>query len=390
MKKRFTGIVAIVAVLISMTACGNYGGTSDKSVTTTTSGTSITTIGPVVTTTVATVTNEPEEVLTTTASSSSEEISTTTEPTATSDVDSEETKTITTTEKETTTANTTTKKKPATVTTTTTKKTTTKTTTTTKKTTTTAKKTTTKATTTTKVKGKTMYLLDDSVGFIVGKNLDWWDRELSLVIPKGDKVTAYETVTADTPNGGELTLTKIKLSNGKTTYVPEYILDVESPFTIRITQAEVDKLIKELQVYGDQIYADTMEDRYLNMCESLKDADVVNRPTPDGWEEYKNDHLAQEHIDYWYEHMYDDPYISNGTVYPGGTWFNTSSIYLYSTTYEEAKEYLKSTLEYEYESALDQWCPIRIVLYAKWCPKGEGATNSYATEDMWDVYYFIR
>ena len=125
MKKRFTGIVAIVAVLISMTACGNYGGTSDKSVTTTTSGTSITTTGPVVTTTVATVTNEPEEVLTTTTSSSSEEISTTTEPTATSDVDSEETKTITTTEKETTTANTTTKKKPATVTTTTTKKTTT-------------------------------------------------------------------------------------------------------------------------------------------------------------------------------------------------------------------------------------------------------------------------
>lgn len=148
--KKILKLAVLVCMISCLTACGNDGGTSDKSVTTTTLGTLITTTVPVDTEVIVTGTtiNGYVPVVTTTGESGYvSSTSLTQETTSKVTTTTKGNETTTTTSKVNSTTKATTTQKPATVTTTTTKKTTTKATTTTKKVTTTT--TTTKKQTTT-------------------------------------------------------------------------------------------------------------------------------------------------------------------------------------------------------------------------------------------------
>lgn len=333
MKKAILKAFSLMLVAVCLTACSNDNGKNDKEVTTTvaTNQTTLTTTSPIETTT-----ETPTTVVTTTTAEETT-ISEVTTPPQTSET---KTETSTTTEKETTV--TTTK---ATTTTTTTKKKTT--------TTTTKKKTTT--TTTVVVDGKTMYVLSDSIGFNVGKNLDWWDRDTSITLSEGDKVTAYETVTADTPNGGEYTFTKVKLSNGTTTYVLESVLAEQMPVTIKITQSDVDKLVNELQEYSnsksvwkEQYVESIWYGKWFNTYEEYCDYCVANStPSNSSWHTVIG----------WSE--YQDPQ------------------YEYSfRLYDDMLTYIKEWLDYEYSILPNS----HQVVYAEY------TTNSHTGATKWDIY----
>lgn len=349
MKKLVKSITIKSLVILSvfgLCACSENQ-TADKKIATTTSA--------VTTTTGETGYVSSSSVLDVNADSTTTTV-VTTAPTNTS-VPTTTTVVATTTPKTTTTV---TSKKPTTTTTTTAKKNNVTTTTTKKKTTTT---TTTKkkdnSSSNSSVKGVTKWIGWETHGFTVGKNLDWWDNEYDVVLKEGDQITAYETVTINTKNGGDRTLTKVKMSNGKYTYVLASEIVDEKPYIVEITESDVKKLCAELQEYSNSIF--TKQNDY-----SPKDTEwMVEKENGDGyrWGTY-------------------DEYISKRTP-SNSSWHIVSNWYAKQrsqngiTTYEKKLKALKDSIAYEYTYLPNSH---QVIYYEK-------NTDPYSGEERFQIYF---
>lgn len=186
----------------------------------------------------------------------------------------------------TTTVTTTTPKVTTTVTTS--KKTTTTTTTTKKNTTTTTIKkqnTNNSSSNNSSSKGTTMWvklynIWQCSVYEVNGSS---WKGISDTYVPLGEKVTAYETVEIKSAG---LTLRKCKLSDGSVYYINVDDLCSSDPrATTYLTQSMVDKLVKELQEYSNELYFKTVK------LKIIADIEENKNKLPDGycWESYQKE-----------------------------------------------------------------------------------------------------
>ena len=124
-----------------------------------------------------------------------------------------------------------------------------------------------------------------------------------------------------------------------------------------LTQADINKLVKELQEYSNS------------------KAEYVTS----NWTNYRGYGTEYTTLEEFYAWLCEDKTPSNSSwAFP-------------TIVREEVTEYF--TLDKAYEDVkedIDNWyidCPnSHIVLYAQWCPNGEGSTNTFATYDHWQIY----
>ena len=170
------------------------------------------------------------------------------------------------------------------------------------------------------------------------------------------KPATVTTTTTKKKTTTKTTTTKKKTTTTTTTAKKQEITTTTSP-VIKITQSDVDKLVNELQEYSDSLETDAKTD--LEFQEFLI-------------KKYGS-------LEAWYEHRANTLTPSNSSwAFP-------------TIVREEVTEYF--TLDKAYEDVkedIDNWyidCPnSHIVLYAQWCPNGEGSTNTFATYDHWQIY----
>lgn len=161
--------------------------------------------------------------------------------------------------------------------------------------------------------------------------------------------TKKPTVTTTTKKA--TTTTKKVTTTTKTTTTKKVTTTTR---TIKITQDDVDRLVDELQEYSNSKETDAKTDENFN-------AFLV--------EEYGS-------VENWYAYRVSTKTPSNSS------WGFPVTIWKEYDTYEVACQLVKEAIDCWYEDCPDS----HIVLYAQWCPNGEGSTNTYDKRDHWEVY----
>jgi len=168
------------------------------------------------------------------------------------------------------------------------------------------------------------------------------------------------TTTTTTKKKTTTTTTTKKKTTTTTTAKKQEITTTTSP-VIKITQSDVDKLVNELQEYSTNKHFEINKERVLSEIEEYKDV----LPTGYDWEDYKNEVIS-----------------AIPTFTPSNSSWNGPNAYSPTDSYDYVLQSVKESIDSTY-----YWSPnCHIVVYAKWCPDGEGCCNEFVTSDCWDFY----
>ena len=166
------------------------------------------------------------------------------------------------------------------------------------------------------------------------------------------KVTTTTKKVTTTAKPKPVTTTKKVTTTAKTTTTTKP--------TAKLTQSDVNKLVKELQAYSTNKHFEINKERILAEIETYKNV------LPEGydWEDYKSEVIS-----------------AIPTFTPSNSsWSPTTAIDL-DYTYEQAYNFVKGAIDFEYATSPE----CHVVVYAKWCPNGQGATDG-VQRSHWEVY----
>lgn len=197
------------------------------------------------------------------------------------------------------------------------------------------------------VSGTAMYISEScAMNSIV--NGDW--GTITTWLKRGDKVIAYDTIKPKCNRYAPIT--KIKYGD-KIGYVDPSLLTKDNPNTsTKLKQSDINKLVKEMQAYSDKkAYSFAKKVYKLNGYSSPeKFLSDIKWMTPEN-----------------------------------SSWTPTEYIYT-NYTFNEAKTIIKKAIDANYTSIKND---AQIVVYARWCPSGNGCTDEYQTKDGWEIYCLV-